>query len=187
MNRYLRAIIEVPCGLLKLFLVKVAHGKKASIKFVSAISPFAELTVDNKAVITIGSRYRQRSFSHVRVRKGAELVIGSNVSINHGCMIVSHCKIKVGNDVQFSPNVMIYDHDHDYSTKNGIKDMCYKETPIIIGDNVWIGANTVILRGSKIGNNVVIAAGSIVKGDIPDNTIFIQKRDIIYKDINKND
>ena len=86
-----------------------------------------------------------------------------------------HCRseIKIGNDVQFSPNVLIYDHDHDYKAEGGVKSMKYIETPVSIGNNVWIGANTVILRGASIGDNAVIAAGSIVKGTVPSNCLFL--------------
>ena len=72
--------------------------------------------------------------------------------------------------------MLIYDHDHDYRAQGGIKAGKYKTTPVRIGDNVWIGANTVILRGTTIGNNVVIGAGSVVSGNVEDNTVFIQKR-----------
>ena len=48
---------------------------------------------------------------------------------------------------------------------------------VIIGKNVWIGANTVILRNTRIGDNAVIAAGSIVKGEVPANSVFVDKRE----------
>lgn len=47
---------------------------------------------------------------------------------------------------------------------------------VVIGDNVWIGANSVILRGSRIGDNAVIAAGTIVKGTVESNTLVYDKR-----------
>ena len=52
----------------------------------------------------------------------------------------------------------------------------YKTGSIEIGNNVWIGANTIILRGTKIGDNAVIAAGSIVKGEVPTGAVIVQKR-----------
>lgn len=175
MNKYIRMMIEVPTGILKMSMIKLFHGTSVKVPLISAVSPSAEITVDRKAKVSIGSQFRQRSGSHIRIRKGAKLKIGNNVSVNHGCMIVSHENITIGNDVQFSPNVMIYDHDHDYSVDGGVKSMKYKCAPISIGNNVWIGANSVILRGSSIGDGVVIGAGSVVKGSIPAKTIYIQK------------
>lgn len=75
-----------------------------------------------------------------------------------------------------SPNVQIYDHDHDFRTEGGVKAGKYRTESIEIGSNVWIGANSVILKGSRIGDNAVIAAGSIVKGEVPSGTVLIQKR-----------
>ena len=91
-------------------------------------------------------------------------------------MLTCRANIKIGNHVQFSPNVMVYDHDHDFRAAGGVKSMKYRSTPIVIGNNVWIGANTVILRGSCIGNNCVIGAGSVIHGEYEDNSIVIQKR-----------
>ena len=168
--------IDVPAGIIKTTFLKAIRGNSVKLPIKCAISPFAELTIDKGAKVCIDENYRQRRESHVCVRKGARLVIGKNVSINYGCMIVCHENISIGDDVQFSPNVMIYDHDHDYRTNGGVKAMKYKCSPIRIGNNVWIGANTVILRGSVIGDNSVIAAGSVVKGEVPKDTVFVQKR-----------
>lgn len=176
MNRYVRMIVEVPTGIAKNIIIKIIRGNSVRLPIKCAIAPSAELTIDNGATITIGTNYRQRSHSHIRVRKDASLIIGENVSINHGCMIVCHEKIEIGDDVQFSPNVMLYDHDHDFRTIGGLKEMKYKTSPIKIGNNVWIGANSIILRGSVIGNGAIIGAGSVVKGEIPAGKVFIQKR-----------
>ena len=51
-----------------------------------------------------------------------------------------------------------------------------KTSPVVIGKNVWIGANTTILAGTHIGDNCVIAAGSVIKGDIEKSKLVIQKR-----------
>jgi acetyltransferase-like isoleucine patch superfamily enzyme len=91
-------------------------------------------------------------------------------------MFVSYEKITIGKDVQFGPNVLIYDHDHDFRKKNGLKELKYITSPVEIGDNVWIGANVVILRGTKIGNNCVVGAGSVITGEYQDNTVIVQER-----------
>ena len=78
--------------------------------------------------------------------------------------------------MQFSPNVQIYDHDHDFRVEGGVKAGKYKTAPVEIGNNVWIGANTIILRGTKIGDNAVIGAGCVVKGEVPAGAVLVQKR-----------
>ena len=89
--------------------------------------------------------------------------------------------IVLGDNIQLSPNVQIYDHDHDYRAEGGLAAMKYKTAPVEIGNNVWIGANCVILRGTKIGDNCVVAAGSVIKGEFPANTLIYQKRETEIK------
>lgn len=180
MNTLFRALVEIPTGIVKAITNNLIYGSHISL--LSAINPFAEITLNRGGKCVIGSHFRARGGSHIRIRKGASLSIGSNVSVNHGCMLVCHESIIIGNDVQFSPNVMVYDHDHDYRAAGGVKSMKYKTSPIKIGDNVWIGANSVILRGTTIGDNCVIAAGSLVKNNVPAGSLVYNKREtIIYE------
>ena len=71
------------------------------------------------------------------------------------------------------------DHDHDY--KNCFKNFIKNE--VLIKDNVWIGANVTVLKGVTIGKNCVIAAGSIVTKDVPDNSIYFNKIIPVIKQI----
>jgi acetyltransferase-like isoleucine patch superfamily enzyme len=52
-----------------------------------------------------------------------------------------------------------------------------------IGDNSWVGANTIILRGTKIGKNCVVGAGCVISGEYPDNSIITQKRETISRSV----
>ena len=114
--------------------------------------------------------------------------IGSNVFFNHGCSLTALEQISVGDNCIFGENVKVYDHDHGFNDRNiPIKKQLYNIHEVKIGNNVWIGSNTVILKGATIGNNVVIGAGSIIQGNIPDDSIVYNERKkciqkIIYKD-----
>lgn len=110
------------------------------------------------------------------------MTIGSNVKINYNCIFVCHNLIEIGEGTEFSPSVYVYDHDHDYRV--GLKNNKFKSAPIVIGQNCWIGANTVILRGTTIGNNCVVGAGCILNGTHEDNSLIIQKRETVLKNIN---
>lgn len=175
MYRYIRAIICVIYTSIKFSVMKLFEGNNFKYSWLCVCSPLTEVDIRNGKLI-IGKNFKMRSHSHLRVRKNALLQLGDNVSFNYGNMIVSHEKIIIGDDVQFGPNVLIYDHDHDYRAEGGIKSGKFKTSPVIIGNNVWIGANTMILRGSVIGDNCIIGAGSVVKGEIPPGTIYVQKR-----------
>lgn len=97
------------------------------------------------------------------------LKVGYNFQRQFGCTIdISHCwLITIGNNVTLAPNVHIL--AHDASTKNFLG---YTKIGLIsIGNNVFIGAKTIILPNVHIGNNVIIGAGSVVTRSIPDNCL----------------
>ena len=176
MNKYVRAAYCVPCCMLKMMWTKLLHFRSFSGPIIGLVSPLSEITMDRGAELYVGKRFKIRDGAKIRVRKNAVCIIGNNSSVNSNNVIACHERIEIGDNVQLSPNVQIYDHDHDYKAKGGIKAGKYKTAPIKIGNNVWIGANTVILRGTEIGDNSVIAAGCVIKGSFPENSIIIQKR-----------
>lgn len=83
--------------------------------------------------------------------------------------------ISIGNNVEIASDVMFVVHDAIHSVLNeAFKTQRFEENkvPITIGDNVFIGARSVILGGVNIGSNVVIGACSLVNKDIPSNTVY---------------
>ena len=104
---------------------------------------------------------------------GGDIGIGEGVFINRNCNIVSKGQISIGNGVSIGPGVMIYDHDHVIPGLNNEKTAV---SSVHIGDCAWIGAGSVILKGAVIGEGAVIGAGCIVTGNVPPDTVYIQKR-----------
>ncbi len=78
---------------------------------------------------------------------------------------------------------MINNHDYDYHNPIGFEKGKHLVSYVEIGENVWIGAGSIILRGTKIGNNTVIGAGCVVKGVYPDSSLVVQKRNEVCKSI----
>ena len=181
MNKYLRALIVIPTGAVKMGLNKFWHGKDFSGPMMCQISPLSEITFDRGGKLRIGFGFKMRDGAKLRVRKGAVCTMGKNVSLGSGNVINCQNSITLGDNVILSPNVQIYDHDHDYACDGGVAAGKYITGPVEIGSNVWIGANCVILRGTKIGDNCVIGANSVVKGEIPANSVVYQKRENIMK------
>lgn len=89
--------------------------------------------------------------------------------INAFCYIQARNRIILGNNVRIGPGVGLISAGHNLNDYDK-HDNC---NPIHIGDNVWIGMNSVILPGVQIGNNVAIGAGSVVTSDIPSNSIAV--------------
>ena len=177
MKKYIRGIIYILFSLLKFSFIKIFHFLEFRFTLLNLFSPFTEVDLDKGAFLILKKSVKAKSGVKIKVRKGARVEIGEKTSFNHGCMIVSHNNIIIGNDVQFGPNVFLYDHDHDFRKKDGLKNLEYKSAPIIIGNNVWVGANVVILRGTTIGDNCVIGAGAVIKGAYSSNSIIVQKRE----------
>lgn len=103
---------------------------------------------------------------------GSHIEVGKNVFINYNCTIIDVAKVTIGNNCQIAPNVAIYTAGHPVHpvSRNSLYEYGLEVT---IGDNVWIGGNTVILPGVHIGSNTVIGAGSVVTKDIPDWVIAV--------------
>ncbi len=179
MKKYIRGAMCVAYSLIRFCILKLFHVKGFQFTRWSVVSPFAEIDLGRQASLALGWGVKIRGGSRIRVRGHAKVSIGEHSYMNHGCMIVSHESIRIGKGVQFGPNVMVYDHDHDRSARpaGGLGKSTFKTSPIVIGDNVWVGANTVILRGTVIGDNCVIGAGSVIKGQYAPDQILVQKRE----------
>ncbi len=98
---------------------------------------------------------------------GYNIEVGNNFFANYGFTVLDVGKVRIGNDCMCGPDVSIYTAGHPvhYEARNSGYEYGIDVT---IGDNVWIGGHTVILPGVKIGNGVVIGAGSVVTKNIPD-------------------
>ena len=101
---------------------------------------------------------------------GTNIEVGKNFFANYNCTLIDVAKIRIGDNCQMAPNVAIYTAGHPIHpvSRNSLYEYGKEVT---IGDNVWIGGNTVICPGVHVGSNVVIGAGSVVTKDIPDWTV----------------
>lgn len=98
---------------------------------------------------------------------GFNIEVGKNFFANYNCTILDVAKVIIGDNCQLAPNVAIYTAGHPLHPDSRNSGYEYG-IRVTIGDNVWVGGNTVICPGVKIGSNVVIGAGSVVTKDIPD-------------------
>ena len=103
----------------------------------------------------------------------SKLEIGSRVIFSFGCVISANKSLKIGNCVQIGEYTSIRDTTHDY-TDYGQPMMNNSDIslPIVIGNNVWIGRNCLIMPGTVIEDGVVIGANSLVKGTLKRDTIY---------------
>lgn len=159
---------------IKCFMLKLKHGDKVQIKYTKKMALSVKILREGNAKISIGENFMARERGVLLACQDGNIEIGKDFFMNYNSTIVSLCHVKIGESVWFGPNVFIYDHDHKFD-ENGKKEG-YKLGEVIIGNNVWIGAGAIILRGTTIGDNCVIGAGCVVKGDIPNNSLVTQDR-----------
>lgn len=109
------------------------------------------------------------------VDRDSELIIGDNVGISQTALI-SHCSIRIGNHVKIGGGTCIYTtdfHSLESEIRASKEDMKHRRCiPVVIKDNVFIGAKCIILKGVTIGENSIVGAGSVVTKNIPANQIW---------------
>lgn len=101
---------------------------------------------------------------------GTGIVLGENVFINYNCVMLDSGYIRIGSNTLVGPNCSFYTPQHPM---NHIERRKPQETsyPITIGEDCWLGGNVTILPGVTIGDRCIIAAGSVVTKDIPDDSL----------------
>ena len=104
---------------------------------------------------------------------GEGLVLGNDVGIAHNCFIHVRGKVEIGSNVIIGPHVNIISENHNFTDlKLNIMEQGVTRKGVRIGNGVWIGTRAVILDGVDIGDNSIIAAGSVVNKSIPKNSIY---------------
>ncbi|MGH3251185.1 MAG: DapH/DapD/GlmU-related protein [Trebonia sp.] len=100
------------------------------------------------------------------------LSIGDRCVIGRGSHIVAHQSVEIGDDVWTGPYVYITDQNHGYDDPDTpIGRQVPVNRPVSIGAGSWLGAGAIVLPGARIGRNVVVAAGAVVRGEVPDRCV----------------
>lgn len=101
------------------------------------------------------------------------IVIGNRCNIGRGSSIAARCSVVIEDDVTTAPDVYITDHNHTYDVVDvPVTRQWPAEDPVRIGAGSWLGTGVTILPGTVLGRNVVVGAGSVVRGEFPDNAVI---------------
>ena len=99
--------------------------------------------------------------------------IGAGCSIGRGNQIIGHQSIEIGDDVFTGPNVYITDQNHTYRDPAiPIGRQWPENNPVVIGAGCWIGTGAIVLPGARLGRNVAVAGGAVVRGEFPDHCVI---------------
>jgi acetyltransferase-like isoleucine patch superfamily enzyme len=156
------------------FRYRLLYGRSI-LASVFAMQGGSTIEIFNKrARCRVGRFVFMRKNISIRLDDEGQLTLGDHVFINDNCTINCALRVSIGEYTKIAPNVCINDHDHNF---RGDAEGHLLKGEVVIGSNVWIGTGSIILRDTVIGDNAVIAAGSIVKGYVPSDTLFMNKRE----------
>lgn len=117
---------------------------------------------------------------------GRHVHFGKNVYANFNLTLVDDTHIYVGDFTKFGPNVVIATAGHPILPE--LREKAYQyNAPVHIGKNCWLGSGVIVVPGIKIGDNVVIGAGSVVTKDLPDNVVAVGNPCRVLRTINEQD
>lgn len=142
-----------------------------TLKLIPSLNAAEEVTqVRNILSEIIGSNIDESTaiFAPFHTNFGKHINIGKNVFINHACSFLDMGGITIEDDVLIGPKVNLITENHPVDPQKRKSLFC---KPIVIKKNAWIGAASTILPGVTIGENAIVAAGSVVTKDVPGNTI----------------
>jgi len=148
---------------------------------------------------SIHPSFKLGSLNSLDISPTAEFHIGENVMINQANFITvkSNAKLSIGKDTYITratisclgeiiigekcilgEGMKIFDHNHQYSTDPfWVSKTEFNIGKVVIGNNVWTGANVTILKDVTIGDNVILGAGCVIHKDVPSNSIIINKQE----------
>lgn len=144
----------------KLFLRRLFHP--GSIQG-SVVQGFKRPTLElhNKGRVLLGEKSQSRD-GLTLIADGGTIEIGRHCQFNTNVSITSLSRVRIGERCSFANNVVIVDHDHFF--RGGIHGFASED--VVIGVDVWVGANVVILKGVHVADHCVVAAGAVVTKDV---------------------
>ena len=115
---------------------------------------------------------------------GTGIILGENVFMNYDCIMLDGGYIRIGKHTLIGPHCQFYTPQHpmDYVERREEKETAY---PITLGEDCWLGGNVVVCPGVTIGNRCIIAAGSVVTKDIPDDSLAAGVPAVVKRSLKK--
>jgi acetyltransferase-like isoleucine patch superfamily enzyme len=167
----IKKYVIVLISLTRLIFIKYFLRLDINFHYLQSHSLFSKIKARKTGKLIFEKNTQISSGCEIFLGEGALIKIGERSYFNKRCIISAHYEVIIGNNCLFGPDVKIYDNNHVFEKGKGIIHGKHKVNSVKIGDNCWVASNVVILPGTCIGNNCVIGAGVILKGNVPDNSL----------------
>lgn len=168
---------------IKASIYGIEYGKSLQIYGNVLVRGPGKIVIGNNVIMVSSSWYalsaplshgvRLRTFMPSRLSDN-RIIIGDGVSLNGRAITARSTIISIGKNTMFAPDCILMDTDFHVpwpAVKRKLNPGFENDKPVTIGENVWVGARSIILKGVSIGDNSVIAAGSVVTRSIPANVL----------------
>jgi acetyltransferase-like isoleucine patch superfamily enzyme len=150
------------------------------------LGDFSFITILGNSTFTTGSNACLQKYCSFNLWN-ANVIFGNNVLFNNYCSLNSIQEIIIGNNTWFGEGVRLYDHNHKYKDRTkSFAEQGFSAGKIVIGDNCWIGSNTIILQNVIIGDNCIIGANNLIHKSLAPNSIVKANTSMIIDDLTKN-
>ena len=176
---FLTRIFNKIISMLVLLKFKIIYRRNFKFSMTDNVCQSLKIRITENGKVILGRNVSMRENVIINVT-GGSVVIDNDSFFNDFCCINSRKCIHIEQGVMMGQSVKIYDHDHNYKM-NVSSDFISED--VFIGDYVWIGSNTIILKGSTIGSHCVIGAGSVVKGNIESKAMYYNRIEPVIKQL----
>jgi acetyltransferase-like isoleucine patch superfamily enzyme len=150
----------------------IQFGKNVTIESYSVIDGFAKNKIIFGDGVKIGSFSKLLSTSHLATF-GVGMKIGNNSAVGDFTHFGATGGLEIGNDVIMGSYVSFHSENHNFSESSTlIREQGVNSKGIKIGNNIWVGAKVTFLDGCEVGDNCIVAAGAVVKGVFPSNSLI---------------
>ncbi len=154
-------------------------GSNVHPSFKIGTDNFFDISQTSKFDIAENVMINQSNF--ITVKQNGKLLIGKNTYITRAT-ISCLGEISIGENCILGEGMKIFDHNHQYNKDPfSVSKTDFSVGKVKMGNNVWTGANVIILKDVTIGNNVILGAGCVIHKDVPDNSIIINRQDQMVK------
>jgi len=155
-----RILFRLECciGLIRLFLVSWTW-KKFNLPFGYILKPNLLYL---RGELSVGTRFRLHKGARIEIGSSGRLTIGKNVAIGHNFHCIAHSEVRIDDGCLLSSNIYIGDVSHHRTQGKSPNDTDLVLDSVCLGRNVFIGHGVTILPGVKLGDDVVVGAGSVV-------------------------
>ncbi|OYQ33333.1 hypothetical protein CHU92_13030 [Flavobacterium cyanobacteriorum] len=169
---YLRKKVFLGTSVTVLNKRNIVFGKNVTINSYTEIDAYASEKIVFGDNVKIGSYSKLLSTSHL-AKYGKGMVIGPNSAFGDFTHFGAPGGITIGRDVIGGSYISFHSENHNFSDPGIlIREQGVNSKGIQVGNNIWIGAKVTFLDGATVGDNCVIAAGAVVRGEFPDNCII---------------